>query len=158
MEPVTLSRCINLTASWIRKNGARALTCMMRSYPSGEVSQMVPRSVTAATLTSTCRVPNASSAAAITRRQLASSCRSPATKRARQPAASNSATIAWPRCSSRPLSTTPAAPRAANRRAVAAPQPLAAPGDDRVLAGERAVLHVCPARSGTPGLRMVTVT
>ena len=64
-----LPRCISLTASWIKKKGARALTCMMRSYSSGEVSQMEPRSVTAAALTSTCKVPNASSAAAMTRRQ-----------------------------------------------------------------------------------------
>src|SRR5882672_8539122 len=62
--PFIFSRRMILSTSCIRKNGARTLTANIRSKSSGEVSQIVPRSVKPATLIKTSTRPNAVSAAA----------------------------------------------------------------------------------------------
>ncbi|MNT54229.1 hypothetical protein D3C72_1913710 [compost metagenome] len=77
--PCVPSRRITLTASCIRKNGARTLTANMRSKSSGLVSRMVPRSVIAAALTSASTRPNLPSQALTTLRASSTFSRSAST-------------------------------------------------------------------------------
>ena len=118
---------MSLIASCMRKKGARTLTAIIRSKNSGFVSQIDPRSVYAAQLASTCRVPKCSSAAAMTRRQASTSITSPWTKTALQPSAFSSLAVASPRSALRPVTTMPAAPRSAKSSAVARPRPWVLP-------------------------------
>ncbi len=127
MVPPSLPRRISLAASCIRKNGARTLTANMWSNSSGDVSRMVPRSVIAAALTSTCSLPNVLSASAITWRQSSTRARLALTKCVGVPVAEISAATFSPCATLRPQITSPAAPSAANARAMASPRPWVPP-------------------------------
>ena len=65
IEPSIFSRFMIVSASCIRKNGARTLTANIASNSSGLVSQIVPRSVMPAELTRMSTRPKALSASAI---------------------------------------------------------------------------------------------
>src|SRR5882672_6036045 len=131
--PSIRSRRMTAAASWMRKNGARRLTAIMRSNRSGVVSEMVPRSVIPAALTNMSIRPKARSAAAMTARAWPRSPRSARTNSPRQPARSRSAATALPRAMLRPQIAMPAAPRAANRRAIASPIPCVPPVTTAIL-------------------------
>ena len=72
-------------------------------------------------------MPNASSAAAMIRRQESTSATSAGTKTARQPPLVRRRATASPRSAFRPVTTMPAAPRAANSSAAARPSPWVLP-------------------------------
>src|SRR5262249_21724638 len=80
-----------------------------------------------AALTRIWTFPKALSALAITLRTASMSARSHSTKTPSQPTLVSSLATARPRALLRPQTSTPAAPRAANRRAAASPSPCVPP-------------------------------
>ena len=127
IEPSIFSRFITFRQCCIRKNGARTLTANMASNSAGSVSQIDPRSVRPAELTRISMRPNALSAAATIFSASSVTARSAGTKIALAPIFSSAALTFSPRAALRPVTTRPAAPRSANRRAMASPSPWVEP-------------------------------
>ena len=111
----------------MRKSGARTLTPIICSKPSGVAVHTLSRHVAAATLTTPCTTPNCLSAASITARGAAGSAMSASTNEVGVPRPVSSAARAAPRSALRPAITRPAASSATTCRAIASPSPWVPP-------------------------------
>ena len=142
MEPPPESRIAGIALRVPRKTPS-ALTAMICRQVSSETSAMGSARVTPALLTRMSSRPCSDTKLSTVACQAASSVTSRGWNRAVPPAAAMESATAWPRVSSRPVTST-AAPSSAMRTADAAPSPLVAPVTIATLSASLAITRLIP--------------